>query len=191
MKADITPIVRAHYRTYVNDANGHVRPYDYLEFLGLPVILGLGCGLIGVKLPIGASVGLLTVAGLLSAFLFSVMLQASQRALDWADGDAEPGPETSKHAQFMMQLAANAGYASLVSIVLCALFVVASVASKTPLVVFTALGLALALHLVLVLFMVVRRVFVLTQKRLIEAETGVSSRPVSPVTSLPKRSNTG
>jgi hypothetical protein len=191
MKADVTPLVRAHYKTYVNAATGRVRGYDYLEFVGLPLLLGAGCGITGVELPMGASVGLLTVSGLLSAMLFGVMLQASQRALDWADGQRAPGPDTSRHAQFMTQLAANAGYASLVSIVACAMFVVASVVSNTALVVLTAIGLALTLHLVLVMFMVVRRVFALTQKRLIDAETGASLHKSSPVTSISERSGTG
>ena len=191
MKADVTPLVRAHYKTYVNAATGRVRGYDYLEFVGLPILLGAGCGVAGVKLPMGASVGLLTVTGILSAFLFGVMLQASQRGLDWADGKPEPGADTSRHAQFMIQLAANSGYASLVSLVACAMFVVGSVVSKTAFIVFTAIGLALALHLVLVLFMVVRRVFALTQERLIDAETGASLHKSSPVTSISKRSGTG
>ena len=159
---------------------------------GLPVALGVGCGIAGVKLPVGASVGLLTVAGLLGAFLFGVMLQASQRALDWADSTPPPGPATSRHAQFMSQLAANSGYASLVSLVTSAVFVVAAVVSHTALIIFTALGLALALHMVLVLFMVMRRVYALTQDRLTQAETGAAARAAgSSVTELPKRSNTG
>jgi hypothetical protein len=63
--------------------------------------------------------------------------------------------------------------------------------SKTPLVVFTALGLALALHLMPVLFMAVRRVFTLTQKPLIEAETGASQHKSSSVTSISRRTGTG
>jgi hypothetical protein len=192
LKADVTPLVRAHYKTYVHAATGRHRGYDHLQFEGLPIALGVGCGVAGVELPAGASAGLLTVAGLLSAFLFGVTLQASQRALDWADSSPTPGPAASWHAQFMMQLAANSGYASLVSILASAMFVVASVVSKTSLVVFTAIGLALALHLALVLFMVMRRVFALTQERLIQAETGAGVRAdTSPVTPLPKRSNTG
>lgn len=189
MKADITPIVRAHYQTYVNAATGRPRGWDYLQLDGLPVLLGVGCALASVELPVGASVGLLTVTGLLSAFLFGVMLQASQRALDWAE-DAEPGANTSRHAQLMVQLAANSGYASLVSLLACALFIVASVVSETALVIFTAIGLALALHLALVIFMVMRRVFALTQERLRQAETGGLSSP-APVTSIQKHSNTG
>ncbi len=190
MKADITPVVRAHYQTYVNAATGRQRGYDHLQFEGLPILLGLGCGFARVELPPGASIGLLTVAGLLSAFLFGVMLQASQRALDWAEQDPTPGRDTSRHAQLMVQLAANSGYASLVSLLACAIFVVASVVSKGALVVFTAIGLGLALHLALVMFMIIRRVFGLTQERLLQAETGALSA-AAPVTPIQKRSNTG
>jgi hypothetical protein len=126
-----------------------------------------------VTIPAAASVGLLTVAGLLSAFLFGAMLQVSQRAMDWADSNPEPSGDTSQHAEYLNQLAANAGYASLASIVTAAVFVVASATtSHDALVIFTALGLACALHTALVLSMVMGRVFALTQERLIRAQTG-------------------
>jgi len=64
-----------------------------------------------------ASVGLLTESGLLSAFLVGVMLQISERALDWSDSSPTLGPETSAHATYLVELAANSGYASLVAIV--------------------------------------------------------------------------
>ena len=135
------------------------------------------------------SVGLLTVAGLLSAFLFGAMLQVSQRAMDWSDTNPVPSEDVSEHAEFLRQLAANAGYASLVSILTATIFVVASVTSHGTAVLFTALGLGLALHMALVLAMVIARVFALTQERLVRAETGVSNG--GSVTHPPKRSNTG
>ncbi len=183
MKFSVWPIVRDHYATLRNDATGLPRPLDYIEFLGLPAALAVGCGVADVRLHELVSVGLLTVSGLLAAFLFQVMLQASQRALDWADSAPPPGPATSRHAKFMGELAANSGYASLVSIAACTAFVITSVISRAPLRIFTAIGLALALHLALVLLMVLRRVYALTQNRLTEVETGAAaSRNVTPLT---------
>jgi hypothetical protein len=143
------------------------------------------CAALQVKLPSAASVGLLTVSGLLSAFLFGVMLQISDRAMSWADTEPPRGADTSEHAIFLEEIAANAGYASIVSIAAAVVFVVATVTTKTALVVATAIGLGIAVHMGLVLFMVMGRVFALTQNRLNRARAGAT------VTPLPKRSNTG
>ena len=72
----------------------------------------------------------------------------------------------------MDQNAANAGYASLVCVLTAAIFVVASVAKGTWLTLFSAIGLALASHLVLVLLLVLVRVFALTDERLKDTRTG-------------------
>jgi hypothetical protein len=188
MKASPARLVRAHYKTYVNANNGKQLWRDHVFFEGLPLAVLVACWTIGVTLPAGASVGLLTVAGLLSAFLFGVTLQISERAMDWADAKPEKGHDTSEHAIFLGEIAANAGYASLVSIATAAVFVAASVTVHTDPEVLTAVGLALATHLALVLLMVLTRVFALTQDRLTRARTQGSAT----VSQLPqKRSNTG
>jgi uncharacterized membrane protein len=100
------------------------------------------------------------------------MLQVSGRAMEWADSKPEPGQNTSEHAQYLEELAANAGYASLVCIVDAIIFVIAATASKQLLEAASGIGLALGAHLVLVLLMVMKRVFALTQERLVRARTG-------------------
>lgn len=178
MKADPSRLVRAHYGTLVDARNGRPLVTDYIVFVGLPVAVGIYCGPIQqVKLPAAASGGLLTVSGLFSAFLFGVMLQVSQRAMDWADSVPRAGRDVSRHATFLRELAANAGYASLVSVVAAGLFVVAAVTSKSVLVVFSAIGLAVTVHLAAVLLMVMRRVFALTEERLKIARTGAELKP--------------
>jgi hypothetical protein len=172
MKASPLDIIVAHYRTYVNDDTGSPSWQDHALFEGLPVALLVACLWFEISIPNAASVGLLTVAGLLSAFLFGAMLQVSQRAMDWADAKPPPGEDTTDHAEFLSQLAANAGYSSLVSIVTATVFAVAAVTtSHEAAVVFTALGLGFALHMVMVLSMVMSRVFALTEERLIRAQT--------------------
>jgi hypothetical protein len=143
-----------------------------LVFYGIPRAALGGSLLFGVELDGGIAVGLLTVSGLLSALFFGVMLQVSERAVSWADDSPEPGPHTSGHAAYLGELAANAGYASLVSITAALVYVVASVSSGWLLLVSSALGVALGLHLVLILLMVMKRVFALTQERLTRARTG-------------------
>ena len=184
MKALPKAIVSEHYKTYVDANTGRIMISDHLVFGGVPIAIGAVCGGLGVKLPAAASVGLLTVSGLLSAFLFGVMLQISDRAMSWADTAPQPSHLVTEHAKFLAQIAANAGYASLVSIIACAAFVVASVTSKDVLVTFSALGLALVSHLALVLSMVMVRVFALTRERLLRAHTGANG---ANVTELPKK----
>lgn len=179
MKADPRGIIRAHRRTYIDARTGNPRWQDYAILEALPVAVLVGCIIGDVKLATAASVGLLTVAGLLSAFLFGVMLQISERALDWSDSSPMPGPETSAHATYLSELAANSGYASLVSIVAAAVFVVSSFTSGWALRISSAVGLALAVHLALILFMVMKRVFALTQQRLNRARTGADRKDSS------------
>ena len=184
--AKISPwfIVRAQHETYVDDRTGRPRWQDYVVFYGLPV-LALGvCLWRQVELSLAASGALLAASGLLSALLFGVMLQVSDRAMSWADDAPQPSAETSNHAAFLRELAANAGYASLVSIAAAIAYVVSAMSAPEPtetdkaasggtvLEAATAVGLALGVHLVLVLLMVMKRVFALTEERLTTARTG-------------------
>jgi hypothetical protein len=165
-------IIRAHRRTYVDARTDKIRWQDHLTFEGLPlVVLGLCVGF-NVHLNSAASAGLLTVTGLLALFLFGVVVQVSARAMDLADERPEPGPAISRQAINLEELAANAAYASLVCIFAAVVFVVASIGSNWVLRISSALGLALGTHLVLVLLMVMKRVFALTQERLLRARTG-------------------
>jgi hypothetical protein len=188
MKASLVRLVRAHYKTYLDASTGKQRWQDHFLFEGLPLALLAACLIVGVTLPTGASVGLLTVAGLLSAFLFGVMLQISERAMDWSDNKPDRSEDTSEHAFFLEEIAANAGYASVISIITSGVFVAASVTVHTDPTILTAVGLAFALHLALIMFMVLSRVFALTQDRLARARTEGAT-----VTHLPsqKQSNTG
>jgi len=171
-KANPWVIVRAHWRTYVDVRDGKPRPQDWLAF-GLPPAAVLGvCFWRDIQLSSSASAALLTVSGLLSVFLFGVITQVSGRAMDYADSQPRPSPETSAHADYLLELAANAGYASLVCITAAVVFVVASVSSKWVLRASSAVGLALGVHMIMVLLMVMRREFLLTQGRLDRARTG-------------------
>lgn len=175
-KIDVTGILRAHYRTYVTADTGKQRWQDHALLSGVPVAIAVACGVGNVQLQPAASAGLLTVAGLLSAFLFGVMLQISQRSMDWADSAPLPSPETSAHAIYLGELAANSGYASLISIAAAAVFVVASVSSDWVLRISSVIGMGLAAHMALVLLMVMKRVFSLTQGRLNRVRTGADCR---------------
>ena len=171
LKADPRPIISAHHRTYINVNTGRARWQDFALLDGVPLALA---GLLiwkNVQLSAISSVGLLTVAGLLSAFLFGLMLQVADRATTWADSAPERGQATSDHATYLEELAANAGYSALVSIAAAVAFVVASTSHGWLLRVVAAVGLGLGGHLVLTLLMIMKRVFNLTLQRLRIART--------------------
>lgn len=179
-KADPRGIIRAHRRTYVDARTNRPLWRDRLTFDGLPIaVLGACLGL-DVRLPAAASVGLLTVAGLLGTLLFGVLVELSTHAMDMADDRPEPGPATSQHALIVEELAANTAYASLMCIFAAIVFVVASIGTHWVLRVSSAVGLALGAQVVLVLLMVMKRVFALTQERLRRAHTG-ADRPTGTI----------
>ena len=171
-KADPRNIIRAHRRTYLDAGTGRTRWQDRLTFEGVPLVAFVLCVIFNVQLKSAAGVGLLTVMGLLSVFLFGVVVQVSARAMDLADERPERGPATSEHAINLEELAANAAYAALVCIFAAVVFVIVSISTHWVLRVSSALGLALGVHLVRVLLMVMKRVFALTQSQLRRARTG-------------------
>lgn len=171
LKADPRPIIVAHHGTYIDVRTGRPRWQDYALLDGVPVAVTGVLLWRNLHLSKVASVGLLTVAGLLSAFFFGLMLEVADRAASWADSQPERGQATSAHATYLAELAANAGYAALVSIAVAVAFVVASTSHGWLLRSVIALGLGLGVHLVLTLVMIMKRVFNLTLQRLRIART--------------------
>jgi len=169
LKANPLVIVSAHYKTFVDGPSGTLRWQDFGVFVGLPIVAGIICIWQGMKLPASAGVGLLTLSGLLSAFLFGALMTVSERAMSWADSEPPRGKATSEQASYLEELAANAAYASLVCIAAAVVFLVVSVSHDLVLEISSALGIALGLHMALVLLMVMRRVFLVTQGRLNDA----------------------
>jgi hypothetical protein len=185
MKANPWKLIQQHYRTLRDYRTEEVRRRDWALFVGVPVVVFIVCLLLDLHLPKGASIGLLTTAGVLTAFFFGVMLQIAGRALEWADSRPPVGPETSWQAQFLQEIAANAGYAALVSILAAAVFVGALISTgPTALTLSSSFGIALAVHLALMLSMVLSRVYALTVNRLTDARVG---GPSGNVTRLPER----
>jgi hypothetical protein len=148
-KPDPRKIIRAHLDTYVDVRTGKGRPQDHLLIEGLPVAVFGVCVGLDVRLGPIAAGGLLTVTGLLGVFLFGLVVQLAARAMDLADSRPPRSPDTSAHAIYLQELAANASYASLACITAAVVFVVVSVTSHWALRVSSALGLAIGAHLVL------------------------------------------
>lgn len=145
-------------------------------FFALPVALGAFSVGYGFEIDETVATALLTVSGLFSAFLFGVCLQIYGRAEDFADSRPTPGETTSTNATNLVELAANAAYSSLVSIAAAIVYVFASATSGWFLRIATALGLFIGSHLVLVLFMVMRRLFLRIEGLLVRARTGADRR---------------
>ncbi len=171
-KIDPRRMVVVHFRSLVDARTDRSRVQDYAWLLALPAVVGIGCGVADVRLPVAASAGLLTVAGLLGAVLLGLMLQVGDRASAFADARPTPSEETSSRARYLLELTANAGYASLVSIVAAIAFVVSSVTQATSLRVASAIGLCVGSHLLLTMTMVMKRWFALTEAALDDAATG-------------------
>lgn len=180
MKANPWQLIRAHHETFSNYPSGNVNRWDYVLFWGVPAIIAVVCVVLRASLPEGASIGLLTTAGVLTAFFFGVMLQVSSRAMELADQRPEAGVETTWQAEFLQQIAANAGYASLLSVVVATLFVACLLATATWLsVILTAVGLGLAAQLGLLVSMVLTRIYALTTDRLDQAQVEGTSGTVT------------
>src|SRR4051794_37499355 len=126
MKSNPRAIIEAHYATFEDLKTGNPLPQDYFLLLGVPIALATACLVFEVQLSTAASAALLATAGLLVSFLFGVMLQVSQRAMDWADKGPPSGPETSSHALFLREISANSAYAALIAIQAAIVFVVAT-----------------------------------------------------------------
>lgn len=172
MKISPRAIITAHRRTYADAATGKLSRRDYLLFEVLPIELAIVCAWWPVHLSGAAATALLAVSGVAGALLFGFLLQISQRALDWSDSNPLPSADTADHAEYIGQLAANSAYASLVCLVAAASYLIATVAGGRLLGVASAIAIGLTVHLAFVLLMVMKRVYALTEQRLIRARTG-------------------
>lgn len=171
-KASLRAIVRAHRKTYVSGRTGRRRWRDYLTFEIVPLGVVAASGWARLKLPAAASGGLIAVAAFLSVFLFSVVVSLWSRAGDLADKAPKPSADVTRQTGDMEDLAANSAYASMVCILAAGVFVVAAVSNGWVLIASSAVGLGLGVHLFLVLFMVMKRVFIQTQVSLLSVSTG-------------------
>jgi len=181
MKASPWQLVVAHYRTLRDRRTDESRWQDYVLFLLFPALVYAGFCVLRVRLPEGAAAGLLTAAGVLSAFFFGVMLAVAQRSLDWADTRPPRGKDTAWQADFLTEIAANAGYAGLVSIAVAAVLVSVLVTSGEAAVLLSCLALALSLHLALMLGMVLARIYAITANRLVKAKADGPTGTVTPL----------
>lgn len=147
-----------------------------MTFEILPLLVTVIAVWLKLKLPAAASGGLIALAAFLSVFLFTVVVSLWSRAADLADKAPRPSSEVTRLARDLEELAANSAYASVVCIVAAGVFVITAVTDRCALILSTATGIGLGLHFFLVLFMVMKRVFVQTQASLRRVSAG-ADRP--------------
>lgn len=176
-KVNPRPIVVAHLATLVDATTEKVRFTDYVVLYALPIgVAAVAAWRVSdLKIGEGLAAALLAVAGLFGAFLFQLSIQLMNQAATWADTQPTPSSTTSRYANLMGGLAANTAYACLVSIISAAVLIAAAVSvdgvGETAIV---AVAIGLLVHLGLTLLMILRRVFLLSQMRLLAARTGAS-----------------
>lgn len=157
-KASVIPAVKAHFDTFRDDSSdGSVHLPDYAVFLGVPLGAAALVVLGGVRLK--ELSGFLGGLAVFTALLFGLVIFVFQLRLQLrTDG------EFSAHSALVRlidQLFANVNYAVVVGVVTTAVGVIAAAtldsAKGTP-VWMSAVLTALAMHLVLTIFMCVKRV---------------------------------
>lgn len=183
MKFVPTRLVKAHYRTLVDARTDRPHWPDYAVALGPPIVAAVVVLVTKTHADPTVSGGVLTASGLFAAFLFGAMLQVSQRALEWVDTKPERGPKTSQMAINLEELAANAGYSSLMAVIAAVFFLVCSATPTHSWVntISLACGVATGLHMILGLVLVMNRVFLMTQGQLRRARAGGSPARIVPI----------
>lgn len=171
-KADPRPIIAAHVRTLRTASDGQSRPIDCLVMYAFPVVAAGTAAVAGTTFDGTLVAGLLTVAGLAGAFLFSLMVQLLETITTWADSQPAPGARRTRQAALYEQLAANAAYAALIAFVTAGVLVFTAVTSSAWLErTLTAVSSGFLVHFALTVLMVMRRVFLLSVGRVNEART--------------------
>lgn len=156
-------IVRDHFRGFSGA--------EWIAFTLIPAAVGLAVGIFGTPPATDVHSALISVSGIVGAFLFGAFLQVAQRAVDWSDHAPGAGAMTSQMAEFLQTLAANAGYASLACIGTGAVFVVAALTDGLVQTLFTAFGAGLLTHVLMTLLLVARRIYAVVLASLNDART--------------------
>jgi hypothetical protein len=176
-KIDPGPIIKAHLGTLVDARTGNRRSADYVEQYALPVVAVGVAVLLDVRITVEGGAAILAFTGIFAAFMFQLTIQLLDRAATWADDHPPPGPATSRHASLLEELSANAAYAALVSLSATTVSLGLAFSSRLPAdgmlgVLLAAGAVGLLTHLGTTVLLITRRVFLLTQARLLDARTG-------------------
>lgn len=155
-KWSVRPLVTNHLRTLVDQRTDKYRVSDYLTFYGLP--LAFGAASYFTEFRLRGVEGLLSGVSVFTALLFGLLVHVFTLGLRITDDPrVQNGSRTSK---LVDQLVSNVAYAVLAGILATAVLMVAvsTTEKDRPLgVPISALVVALLLHLLLTIFMALKR----------------------------------
>jgi hypothetical protein len=156
-KFSVLPTIGDHYRTLVNQ-NAPDRPYwpDYLVLIGLPCAVGALVGWLFQLRELGAYIAGVAI---FTALLFALVIYVFQLRVQLLSNPTVP--RDGKLVAFIDQLFANVNYAVVVGVIATAAAMTAATTSDDKGHVnglWSGLLTALSLHLMLVVFMCIKRV---------------------------------
>lgn len=171
-KLDVRDIVRDHYATLYDNASGRRRARDTFMMAGLPAAIGVIAVVSGARIyEIG---NLLTALAVFAGFLFALLLQLLETAVD-ASGRPEGDvalERSGRRIRILRELQANVGYSALLSIACTAALGGAELVTKPSQVPtalpawFCVLVFGLLTHLTLTVLMVLKRTYTLIRSEL-------------------------
>jgi hypothetical protein len=156
-KFSVLPTIGDHYRTLVNQ-NAPNRPYwpDYIILIALPCAAGVLVGGLFQLRELGAYIAGVAI---FTALLFALVIYVFQLRVQLLSNPTVP--RDGKLVEFIDQLFANVNYAVVVGVIATAAATIAATTSNDKGYVnglWSGLLTALSLHLMLVVFMCIKRV---------------------------------
>lgn len=156
-KWSVIPIIKDHYKTLTDARTGEVRKLDYIQFVGIPVVVGVFCFWREILLNDLPSV--LAGVAVFTALLFNLLVHVS--SLGMGMKNLEEGEQERKMKELVNQLNANVSYAIVIGLSCTTLLVVMSFFDfkKSDYgEVFTGLAIGFFAHLLLTMLMVLKRI---------------------------------
>lgn len=163
-KVDLRPVLKEHFATLRDFSTGRVSVSDFIAFYGLPVLLGAGLAVAGVRLQAPVVHGLLTAYSIFVGLLLNLLVMVHAFLGTTHGNPQNTGLQVRKRV--LRELTANMSYAILVAIALVAVGLIALAragvdASIPPVECF--LLAAGSVNFLLTLLMVLRRMYLLLQ----------------------------
>ena len=156
-KLSVAPTIKAHYATFRHDVTGEIHLPDYAIFVGAPAFFGILAWVCDVRLTEVA--GFLGGLAVFAALLFALVIFVFQLRMQLREVDQYAGRRTL--VKLVDQLFANVCYAVVVGLTTTAIGVAAANMTNggqgaPPWL--SALLIAFGLHLILTIFMCLKRV---------------------------------
>ena len=174
MHTKISPIkiIYTHYNSYINCNTKKIRWQDHMIFSCMPILSIILCFILQVKMQPVVISNFIIFTVMISAISFILMLYIANVAIDFLKTMPKKGVKTSSYAIYLEELSANAGYTFIMSLLTIFCFIMASTNTNIILNIFSAFSIGLFIHIILILFMMIKRIFAFTVQHLNYARTG-------------------